>query len=183
MISRLRRFIRLVLFIFTAILTGTARNSWASDLNDQINSWQGRWKGQCQLESDQGVQSIGMQLEIENIDAQTLRWEITYQGQATRPYVLRSQNGPRFLLDEQNGIVLPQRLFIKQNTFRSLFSVAGSFISVEEKLVEERGRKNIFVTMTTFPLNRAQNSVGPNREKVTGYEATHLQTCKLSLAL
>jgi len=165
-----------------ATVTGTMLNAWGSDLNGQLNLWRGSWNGQCQLESDQGVQAIGMQLEIDTLDAQTLRWEITYQGQATRPYVLRSQNGPRFLLDEQNGIILPQRLFIKQNTFRSLFSVAGSFISVEEKLVEERGRKNIFVTMTTFPLNRAQNSVGPNREKVTGYEATHLQTCKLSLA-
>lgn len=109
------------------------RNIAISQEGNFPKSWEGIWKGEISIYSGASpgpdpVQIVPMSITIRSIDENRWSWVLSYEapGQDSRNYELTKNNKGQWVIDEKNGIVLPQ-MFLG-NRMAGSFSVMGSLL-------------------------------------------------------
>ena len=100
-------------------------------------------------------------------------WDLTYEGQATRAYTMLATNDPRrYVLDENNGILIEYRLVGNQLT--GLFTIEGQHIGA----TWFRSGERLDALLPGYDASPS-TSVGPGGVEVDTYLVTSLQRCSL----
>jgi hypothetical protein len=154
---------------------------FSNNLAAQVpTAWQGQWRGKCRIQStnNKTQQVIGVEMIIQSLAGEEWRWELNYEATPKRQYKLVAKDRDRFLLDEQNGILIVQTLFRSLSSFSSLFQVAGKLIAVQESLSSSGDEMTI--SMATHSLQSPLKSSTSNGDVVVSFQPTHLQICHLN---
>lgn len=94
------------------------------------NQWYGHYAGDLEVTNFKGERvNYHMEFELSPVDDSTYNWIIIYGEDSLRQercYLLRNCGENKYVIDEQNGIVLSCNKF--ENSFISLFEVQGNLI-------------------------------------------------------
>lgn len=153
-----------------------------SSLFSQINdTWLGIWQGELKIEnSPTGMRNgIPMELHISKSDSQRVwNWRIIYRDSTKddRKYLLRidDYNSGKYLIDEQDGILLEANLF--GNKLISRFEVMNSLLEITYTL---DGDKILFEVSSSKVKPTSVTQSQAEQVEVKSYEIISYQTAVL----
>jgi hypothetical protein len=154
-----------------------------SSLFSQINeSWIGIWKGELKIHAngDAGIRNtLPMELHINKSDSLGIwNWRIIYNDSTKddRKYLLRIDdfNQGKYLIDEQDGILLEANLF--GNKLISRFEVMNSLLEISYTL---DGDKILFEVSSSNLKPTSVTQSQAEQIEVKSYEITDYQTAIL----
>ena len=128
--------------------------------SQQLDEWDGTYSGKLEIVSVKGKKTeVPMQLKIEKVNDSLYNWTLIYgdSAQDVRPYQLKHKDENRFMMDENNGILLDVSLF--ENELISLFEVQGSILWVNYTLL----KKGIEMRITSS-VNRQESGGTAGKE-------------------
>ncbi len=116
-------------------------------LSSLPDEWMGEWRGTLHI-ADRNVQ-IPMGLDIRPVEGRDAwTWRLTYGEQPAREYTLvATERKGRFVLDENNGILLDMRL--DERTMHSVFGVGEIMIVSRYELTDDGALVNEIITIAT----------------------------------
>jgi photosystem II stability/assembly factor-like uncharacterized protein len=148
-----------------------------------VKDWSGVWKGTVRNHVDVARSStFEMQLTVEPVDANSLRWQIVYDGEAgqsVRDYQLLVDDAAqgKYTLDEKNGILLPARLLGQTLTFH--FSVQDQHLWTSYKFVAGDTPQIEFDLVSSSAESVTRSGGKDEIPEVTGYSITSRQHATL----
>ncbi len=154
-------------------------NSSESTTASFASEWSGVWKGTVRSQIDvERFVTFEMQLTVEPIDANKLRWQIVYDGQAgrsVREYELIAEDAAKGLykMDEKNGIILPARLLGNRLAFH--FEVQDQHLLTTYDLVKGEAPRIEFDIVSSTVASPLKSGGKGEIPEVNGYAITNHQ--------
>lgn len=148
-----------------------------------VKDWSGVWKGTVRNQVDvERSSTFEMQLTVEPADANSLRWQIVYDGEAgksVRDYQLFVDDAAqgKYTLDEKNGILLPARLLGQTLTFH--FSVQDQHLWTSYKFVAGDTPRIEFDLVSSSAVSPTRSGGKGEIPEVTGFSVTSHQQATL----
>ncbi|MCC6816464.1 MAG: hypothetical protein IT267_08645 [Saprospiraceae bacterium] len=122
----------------------TSKIIYHSTTSVNLMDYTGKWAGILEIYSyGKLIDTVPMGLQIQS-NQRKLNWELHYKGQEVRKYsmIKDSIHSERFLLDENNGIVLDG--ILNKNTLSFYFEVNETFLDCKYTFEKNQIRFNIY---------------------------------------